>query len=76
MEWISVDDRLPDTYQEVLVFGNDEYNNLGRGVWIGYYRYDDWHIVNNGDYIDGGYGRDYINSKITHWMPLPKPPKQ
>jgi hypothetical protein len=48
---------------------------------------DEWgfHIVNNGDYHDGGYGSDYQcddknkssdygYSIPTHWMPLPQPP--
>lgn len=49
--------------------------------WDGY---GEFHIVNNGDYIDGGYGNDYRTKqysdfsdyeRVTHWMPLPPPPK-
>ena len=61
MEWISVKDRLPDHYKNVLAFGNE-------GIIIAQY-----------------YGEDFGNwattmnkssDHITHWMPLPKPPKE
>ena len=37
-----------------------------------------WYVVNNGDYIDGGYGQDYkMGNKHyplpTHWKPLTPP---
>lgn len=55
-EWISVEDRLPEKQQTVLVcFGNDCVSTdfiASSGMW-----YDHWHKT------------------ITHWMPLPTPPK-
>jgi len=50
-------------------------------------RWDGWNfvIVNNGDYHCGGYGNDYTPKPeneysdyepLTHWQPLPKPPRE
>lgn len=66
-EWISVDDRLPELLQDVLCYrGNfkgdlmNTYTYLGQGMWK-----DD-------------YGINYSTEEdgITHWMPLPTPPKE
>jgi hypothetical protein len=58
-EWISVKDRLPEKWQNVLVVRTDgafRFDFVGSlDVW-----YDDVNFV--------GY-------PVTHWMPLPQPPK-
>ena len=55
-EWISVEDRLPDKYNSVLIFCEGE-------VRI--------------DYIDSyGIWHDNFQYRVTHWMPLPEPPKK
>ena len=58
-EWISVKDRLPKNWEDVLV-----YNEATKVISIGYY-YDalGWYLQ-NGDCI-----------LISHWMPVPEPPK-
>lgn len=65
-EWISVEDRLPEEAQEVLCFRGtdigalmDVYTYIGDNKWED--SYENW---NYGD-LEG----------ITHWMPLPEPPK-
>ena len=78
-EWIPVTERLPDvidTYLVVVKFAYDwekEYeievdvatydpyceNTIIDGCWI---TYNDWNE-----------GQDYLH--VTHWMPLPEPPK-
>lgn len=65
-EWISVEDRLPDKWQEVLAYRGDfngdmmnTYKYLGSGNWQ-----DDY-----------GYRVSAEYEGITHWMPLPEPPK-
>ncbi|EXM37651.1 hypothetical protein RASY3_14665 [Ruminococcus albus SY3] len=59
-DWISVEDRLPNPYEEVLCY-------LWDGCYIiGYYIGFRW--ILDIERIDS---RD-----ITHWQPLPKPPKK
>ena len=63
MIWISVDDRLPDNDNKVIVFwdGGDidilQYESKPNAEWVG-------HPDNYGDY-------SYVPP--THWMPLPDP---
>lgn len=53
--WISVEDRLPEIRQKVLVCARDHIDT-------------DW-LTNDGKWM-------YCQiRKITHWMPLPQPPK-
>lgn len=64
MEWISVKDMLPADETEVLV-------SDGMTVWIGeHYKK---HVVKWSIVYDGSIRMD--SRKITHWMPLPKPPQ-
>ena len=59
MEWISVNDRLPERMQPVIVCRDN-----GK-VEQGYRDVGDWWKV---------YGTR--TKKVTHWMPLPEPPKE
>ena len=68
-EWISVEDRLPEEDARVLAF-------CGRRSEILYYR-----RKRSGDgcfmYQDElGLLTELYGSIITHWMPLPEPPKE
>jgi hypothetical protein len=59
MEWISVKDKLPNDYQRVLF-----YDTLGNRSCE--------------TDIDTGYfvpSQSKIAESISHWMPLPTPPK-
>ena len=67
-EWISVKDRLPEDITNVLVFGEywkvmiaqlDFFNGDGKA----------WYEKN------GGFRGHVDSDNITHWMPLPEPPK-
>ena len=67
--WISVEERLPEDCKHVLVF-------MRRNVVPGW-SVDYWHI--DTDWLDdGNWSKNptggYFN--ITHWMPLPEPPKE
>ena len=60
-EWISVKDRLPESGKE--------------GVLIGLR----WGEVDIGWCEDGRWDSEFVNEyedgEVTHWMPLPQPPK-
>ena len=71
-EWISVDDKLPPYNRDVLVYRPNMAMKFLVDNYDGYYGEDDaeWH--------EGWakYGKDIHNNPlITHWMPLPQPPK-
>ena len=60
-EWISVEDRLPEDNDEVLTF------SLGE-VFVTRY----WKLTSQWLASDA---RATHLAKVTHWMPLPEPPK-
>lgn len=65
-DWISVKDRLPDIWESVLVFNIDlpEEILLAHLSELGI-----WHCSCN--CFDGS-----SPDNVTHWMPLPEPPKE
>ena len=65
-EWISVDERLPDVLQEVLVYrGNHIGNLMNAYTYVGGDMWQD----------EYGFGCRREDEGITHWMPLPEAPK-
>lgn len=62
MKWISVDNKLPNDGEEILIFSCEDKNNIS----IGYRKHNFFF-----DLID--FTITPIN--VTHWMPLPEPPK-
>lgn len=54
-QWISVEERLPEPWKEVLI-----------------YRGEEMAIVSSEVTPDGR----WLFSNVTHWMPLPEPPKE
>ena len=75
-EWISVDDRLPDKTGRYLVLKNRIAPDC-----LGGNRTD---IVILRFFVDKGFRipthipdwiNEEINEEVTHWMPLPQPPK-
>ena len=71
--WISVKDRLPEN--ELMVIG---YTPVDGYMFIGFHRtkvsfgYDwsSWYIITSMR------STKKITKKVTHWMPLPEPPKE
>jgi hypothetical protein len=61
MNWISVKDRLPDDYSDVLVYDYD-----GMQYDIGWYDFEGYK----------GWVNTNMEDSITHWMPLPEPPSE
>lgn len=69
-EWISVKDRLPKFNKEVLTYTPHLAMPIIVDTYDGYYGEDDeeWH--------EGWrYRGDCTGNKVTHWIPLPKPPE-
>lgn len=65
-EWISVKDRLPEINQRVLVWYLHKTTNVGYAV-------GDTLRLNNGSGVK--FWEYHADDRITHWMPLPKPPQ-
>lgn len=63
MEWISVKDRLPQKYSNVLIYTSFGY--VTNGMWVPY---------KNIFVYDRGY--ELEKDEVTHWMPLPEPPEE
>lgn len=63
--WVPVDERLPeDPVQKVLIFVPHPHGNI---VDVGRY------LGADGWVLEGWY---LTQSSVTHWMPLPEPPKE
>ena len=62
-EWISVKDRLPEAWKQVLIYS--QYDFCEAAVYIGVP--GKWRVTWNHDMLDA--------DSVTHWMPLPRPPK-
>ena len=77
-EWISVNDRLPDDEQEVLVIAHGW---GGRLVYVGSHKrveaQKSWLTgITNKSSEWSLWGWSYLKEPmVTHWMPLPNPPK-
>lgn len=63
-KWIPVSERLPDVHKNVLCCGSKGGQFVG---WVSNHVSDGKALA----FVHGGYGR-----LITHWMPLPEPPKE
>lgn len=73
-EWISVKDKLPKADGEYIVYAQDENSPAGEGVWYdnvvvaAEYAFGEWTWRENSNDFD-------ITDIVTHWMPLPEPPR-
>jgi hypothetical protein len=66
--WIPVEDALPESEREVLVYVKGDFDNSIPFITTAYINSDhDW---------ESDYDGEVIDSKITHWMPLPEPPEK
>jgi len=64
-EWISVKERLPEVFKDVLIANKrGKHYDISKGWWTGTYF----------DRPARGVYRRYKN--VTHWMPIPEPPKE
>lgn len=67
-EWVSVKDKLPEPYKEVLTFR--KLLSCGGGVML-----IDHLFLTSCDGFIWCHDLETWKSAVTHWMPLPKPPK-
>ena len=58
--WISVEERLPETYDECLLLLDNELITIG------------WYHASAMEFVEGGM---VLVNKVTHWMPIPEAPK-
>lgn len=66
--WIPVTERLPDNIDEEVLVCNEDYGKSGLGfVTVAIYDGSDW--------LECWERKQYL-ACITHWMPLPKSPKE
>lgn len=69
-EWISVKDRLPEN--DVMVIG---YTHCDGFMFVGYYHEEpkyDWKVWR---IVTAMRSTKVMKKKVTHWLPLPQPPK-
>ena len=73
-EWISVDDRLPDKDGCYIVTACDEGCSCGDGIWYDTVVIEAEHYKGEWSWNENGTEYD-ITDLVTHWMPMPNPPK-
>ena len=70
-KWIPVSERLPDAGTNVLVFCKGcDYSSILT------FRHDRYGNLEFMYQDDCGYWRKAFRAEVTHWMPLPEPPKE
>ena len=62
-EWISVKDRLPEPWKQVLIYSRYDFCEVALYIGIP----GKWRVTWNHDMLDA--------DSVTHWMPLPHPPQ-
>lgn len=68
-KWISVEDRLPDGFGWFLVFDESMADN--HEITLGFYE----GVGSMVDWLPIDQRIDTDSMQVTHWMPLPEPPK-
>jgi hypothetical protein len=72
MEWISVKERLPEEHKKVIAYGQPKNDCSCNPSW----RVMEASYQGNDQYELGWvYGEYDCQQEVTHWMPLPKTPK-
>ena len=62
-EWISVKDRLPEPWKQVLIYSRHDFCESAFYIGVP----GKWRVTWNHEMLDA--------DSVTHWMPLPEPPK-
>ena len=76
--WISVEEKMPPEDTEVLVYATEKIKGFGSVTAICEYREMTSIFCNKTGRYDWSSPWEYfhVDYKITHWMPLPEPPKE
>jgi hypothetical protein len=75
-EWISVNDRLPDIGQSVLIIDFEQINpkcTIHQSMYVAWI--EKLGIENKPCWQYSWCCGCYVNNKVTHWRLLPEPPK-
>ena len=74
MEWISVEDELPEEHHIIDVYIGDGERDTSVEFYDGnFYGPEQDFSVDDCGY--GCFSNTYLIESVTHWMPLPEPPK-
>lgn len=72
MRWIPVEERLPEEGKRCLL-----YTPCDRILCVGYYAgKDEWQHRHKWRLVTAMRSTQTLTKKVTHWMPLPKAPKE
>lgn len=79
--WVSVEERLPNVDEKVLVFAIGKLDGFIGDTVIALTSMSNTNWLNHHEKVDKPYWLDpwqyfLIDYRITHWMPLPEPPKE
>lgn len=68
--WISVEERLPEDGDSVLVIVNGRYGNIKfvNAICMATYSGDEGWIIDNYE--------EWYGAEVDYWMPLPEPPEE
>jgi len=71
VKWISVKDKMPDAGKDVLVYinGDDPEIDVSYHTFEVLHKENIWHYGNQLMFETSWF------QEVTHWMPLPEPPK-
>ena len=72
MEWISVDDRLPEL-EDNSVLAYFSHGGIDMVHIQSYFSDITAGLDSKGNQL---YTKWYLSQNVTHWMPLPEPPKE
>jgi len=72
IEWISVNDDLPEDTEDVLIV--EDFGFMVE-VFVGWREDGEWLSLSFVEDDDGGNAQLHPTELITHWMPLPEPPQ-
>ena len=75
MDWISVKDKLPELDQDVLLYDDWQTDKKG-DMRVGHLSEYTTRKTSSGIDHFCDWGGTEFAFNITHWMPLPEPPKQ